>query len=860
MREQIRLISCTICVLFICSVNACKPLGNRSLENTLSAADGVLQVEFRPMAETDVPAVVKDIEDYSFNEPWKESDFLKILKNPAMEAVVATANGAIVGYAVLAHSERGRASTIFWSLAVHPAHRGRNVGTQLLRYSESSAAERGSVNMMASLSSETSKAGAFDFLQKSGWTHTDSSAGTETFVLKFSPQPKPDATAKTSKAPNQPASAPQSNEGKPEVPSAIEIGLPTDKSTEPSAPASRRERNRAASETKTSGNSSARQNAVTNISEGKIDPEIARRRSDAIAKREKEYGKVASRYVDLVARAHVGIPPFAVTDRSAIDAIREGLLAREVGSVVILAEAGTGKTELVKGFAYEVGMGMFPEIPPETAIFEISPGALGAGTSLRGQSEERVKELTDLVDKQGKKVILFMDEVHSIGGQGTSLGDNNDFFEQIKPYLADGRIRIIGTSTEYEFNQAFAGRTAVYARFARYLKPPLTLEMQIQSVQGWLKRYDKPEMSESVIRLAIELSDRFDPVGSQPRKVAKLLDKLFARFEMDGKDVSKISEADIIQAAKRNYQVDDVHFDRAIQRDRVGRLTSELSAKFTNRERQIARLEEFTVQSFVKSSGTERPNFRLFFAGGAGTGKTDLAKAYAEFMGFRHQIIEMASFGNSSGKNPEDLMREIAAAVRKDGSMVLILDETDKASLEAQNRLINALYEGFFYVQEQNGAGDKNGTTIRVSMRNVKVIMTGNVGEKYSGDSEAELREQILAERKVSEYVLSRVQEVLHFKPIESQSDFQRIIQTNLEKLIARHHATAGNEELEFPEADRKRLINELVKKYAGVVGVGVRNALAELEFKFNSLVARARFATDGNGCEMLRLVFEEKL
>jgi ATP-dependent Clp protease ATP-binding subunit ClpA len=555
---------------------------------------------------------------------------------------------------------------------------------------------------------------------------------------------------------------------------------------------------------------------------------------------------------------HNGTPPFEVSDREAIDRIRESLTAKEVGSVVILAEAGSGKSELVKGFAYEVGLGRFPELPPETAIFELTAATLGAGTSLVGQSEERIKEITDVADK-GIPIILFLDEVHSFTGIGTSRDNSNDFFERIKPYLADGRIKIIGTSTEYEFDKAFAGRTAVYGRFERYIKPPLSLEGQIAAVKGWLKRYDKPEMSEQAIRMAIELSDRFDPVGSQPRKVGKLLDKMYARMTMEARDGDIATVEDVILSAKRKYQLNDIHFDRNIQRQKVGSLVTELSSKFTGREKQIARLEEFTIQSFVRSSGTERPNFRLFFAGGAGTGKTDLAKSYAEYMGFKHQIIEMSSYGASSTKSPEDMMRDIASAVRKDGTMVLILDETDKASLEAQNRLLTALWEGFFYIKEQSGAADKSGTTVRVSLRNVKFIMTGNVGEKFAGGPESQLREQIINEGKISEYFLSRMQEILHFSPVTEGSEFERILNYNLDKLIARHESTPGNEVIEIAPEQRRILIDGLAKKYANQPGVGVRNALNDLEAVFNSVIARTRFSLDGT-CEILRIQFEGKI
>ncbi len=567
--------------------------------------------------------------------------------------------------------------------------------------------------------------------------------------------------------------------------------------------------------------------------------------------------KLAERYTNLTAKVTQDAPPFEITDQLAANSIRMALQRREVGSVVILAEAGSGKTELVKSFVWELAQGRYPELAKDTPIFQVDAGSLSAGTKFSGEFEERVKEITDAAAKM--PIVLFIDEVHSLSGQGTHSQNSNDFWEHLKPSLADGRIRVIGTSTEQEFNAAYAGRTAVYARFEQHKKQPLTRAEVVGAINLWNQRFGIPALPQPLCERLYDLSEQFDAFGAQPRKVAKLVDYLHAKRSIEGRSEQPVSIEEIHAAAQAKYQVDPVQFDPQKMREKIERLRETLNSRFVGRADATEALYQGTKQSFVRMPGDQKADMIMMLMGPRGTGKTEFAKAYAEHMGFRSRLIEMNAYSRSGGKLGEQLMQEIAEAVRFNSQAVIILDEIEKADRSIQDRLLAAFQDGSFYVTEKTSSGDLKGTSIRVSLRNVKILLTTNAGQDYiaqGGTDPYDMREAGIREG-LSEFLVDRVQGVLPFAPAMDRDAFARIVTEHLQRQINAYESVPGNPPLAVEARDR--LIAEIVQKHWRGARTSPRAALSEVDARLKSAITDALYDRAGTGvgpCDLLYVKF----
>ena len=762
------------------------------------------------MIVLDIPAVLQ-IENEAFSSPWTEEDIKSVLRRSGGFGKVAVDNaGKILGFII--YEVRANSARI-WDIAVAKRAQRNRIGELLVR--EAASRKKAVVAVMSQ-----SNTGAVSFFDKLGFSRSVDVPG----FFDANDSAKCMVLAEQNITNNQ---LNQFIQAHPEL-----------------------------------ANVRLADGPAFNES-GRVDennrPKPADDRSPTdMEKKIGELGEFAERYPNKTQRIRESpIPPFEVSDRDSINAIRNVLQKNEVGSIVILGEAGSGKTKLVDGFIYEMTKGAFPELAPNTPIFEVDAATLGADTKYVGQTEKRVKEIMTAADKM--PIILFIDEVHTIAGVGTSMYDKNDFFERIKTYLADGRIRIIGTSTEYEFNEAFASRTAVYGRFERRIKTPMTDEQVLQAIDGWTARFKKPQIPPELARRLLDLSNRFDAVGAQPRKVGKLIDAMYARMLIERRNGTVPTLADVISAAKRSYQLDDVYFDKSLRQAKVNGMKAALGARFVGREAIIDRLVDYSKQSFVNLSGEETPKVRLLFAGPKGTGKTEMAIEYADYLGFGKKVIEMSGYSRQGGKSSEDLMREISLHVSSNPTAVLIFDEFEKASPEVQNRLLTAFSKGFFYVKESSAQDTGSGTSIRVSLRNTNIVLTTNAAQDYvarGGVDDAGIRRAAISEG-FSEFVIDRLQEAMAFPAPDSRESFRKILSDEFDRFVKKYDSTPGNKPLSAQGKDE--LIDSLVAKhYKEGMGESPRAALADLARQFNSTVADAEFSADDGvaACDYLTAVF----
>lgn len=435
-------------------------------------------------------------------------------------------------------------------------------------------------------------------------------------------------------------------------------------------------------------------------------------------------------FPDLLTRVRTGSLKtfgFLPGEDETVNSIRMALAQEESGSFALLGEAGTGKSQLVYSFLEQVAHGAYPEIPRSIRVLTLDRSSLEQGTTYTGQFESKVSLLKYL--SHYGPLYLFADEMHSLRGAGTHEGSNVDFFEMIKTELADGSIRILGTSTEEEFYRAFSGNTAILRRVQVVKKLPSDEEKTIKALQGWLARFRKPTIPDEVLSAAYRLSTEFSAVGAQPAKATKLLDSAFASLKIESRPDDSLNAEDIQKAAQRLYNLPPSRFDPMDALERQANLRHELDGQVIGQSEYKGALARANGLRLAGLQDPRRP-VRVLVAGSTGVGKTATAEAFAQAIGATYYRVEMSKY---AAGGVDALRREIAGALRKDPFSVVCLDEFEKADISVQLAILSALDDGYFNVLESldSSSSSMSMTSVRVNTTKASFIATTNAASDW---------------------------------------------------------------------------------------------------------------------------------
>ena len=407
------------------------------------------------------------------------------------------------------------------------------------------------------------------------------------------------------------------------------------------------------------------------------------------------------------------------------------LCRRRKNNPVFVGEAGVGKTAIAEGIAKQIVDKTVPEVLHECTIFSLDLGALLAGTKYRGDFEKRLKGvIAELMDRSG--AILFIDEIHTIIGAGAASGGVMDASNIIKPVLASGDIKCIGSTTYQEFRGIFEKDRALARRFQKIDVSEPSIEETIKILQGLKSRFEEHHevrYTNQSLRSAAELSERYITDRHLPDKAIDIIDEAGASQRLlppsRRKKTIGVQDMETIVAKVARIPPKTV---TTSHRDMMMNLERNLKMVVFGQDNAIDSLAASIKMARSGLVNPEQPIGAFLLAGPTGVGKTEISKQLANAMG-----IELIRFDMSEYMERHTVSRLIGAPpgyvgfdqgglltdeINKHPHCVLLLDEMEKAHPDVFNLMLQVMDHGTLT--------DTNGR--HVDFRNVIIIMTTNAG------------------------------------------------------------------------------------------------------------------------------------
>jgi ATP-dependent Clp protease ATP-binding subunit ClpA len=437
--------------------------------------------------------------------------------------------------------------------------------------------------------------------------------------------------------------------------------------------------------------------------------------------------------VNLVAKAQQGnIDPLIGRDDE-IERTIHVLCRRRKNNPIYVGDPGVGKTALAEGLALKIHQGEVPDALKDAMIYALDMGALLAGTKFRGDFEARLKGVLAGLKKKPNS-ILFIDEIHTIVGAGATSGGSMDASNILKPALASGELKCIGSTTYHDYKSYFERDRALARRFQKIEISEPSVDEAYQILQGLKPHYEKHHgvhYSTAALHAAVELSAKHINDRRLPDKAIDVIDEVGAAVKIlppekrkksiGAKDIEKIV-AKIAKIPPRSVSVSDKEQLQTLERD--------LKLTVFGQDTAIDTLASTIKLSRSGLGHPEKPIGCFLFSGPTGVGKTEVAKQLAHVMGIEFIRFDMSEYmekhtvsrliGAPPGYVGFDQGGLLTDAINRNPYAVLLLDEIEKAHPDLFNILLQ--------VMDHATLTDNNGK--KADFRNIILIMTTNAGAR----------------------------------------------------------------------------------------------------------------------------------
>ncbi len=464
------------------------------------------------------------------------------------------------------------------------------------------------------------------------------------------------------------------------------------------------------------------------------------------------------------------------------------ILARtQKSNPLLLGEAGVGKTAIIEGLAWRIANGLVPDVLRGKRIVELDMGGLTAGTTLRGQFEERVKQVISEA-ANAPEVILFIDEIHTIVGAGAGSGAN-DAAQMLKPALARGDISCIGATTQDEYTRFLRKDLALERRFS----PVIIEELQANAALLVLHKVaprilarqaskgHKLTVAPDALRAAVTLTDKYVKDRHQPDKCIDAIDIACARAVVRGRNAVSVDDVASVISEWTGIPAGRL---TAHERQRYAGMEDVLNQRVVGQEQAVRVVSRNVRAALAGLKPANRPIGVFLFVGPSGVGKTQLAKELATFlfdtpdalirfdMGEyqeKHTVSNL--IGSPRGYIDSNQGGRLSEALRRRPYSIVLLDEIEKAHPDVYDIFFSAFDEG--YITDNLGH--------QIDCSNAVFILTSNINTSTMGYTVVEPAEvRSVAAQFLRPELVNRITEVIRFSPLGTPE-----LASILDKLLA---------------------------------------------------------------------------
>ena len=439
----------------------------------------------------------------------------------------------------------------------------------------------------------------------------------------------------------------------------------------------------------------------------------------------------AGMVVDLTALATAGKFDPLIGREPELESVMRTLSRRRKNNPLLVGEPGVGKTAIVEGLAQRIVGGQVPDSLKGSKLFAIDIATLLAGTRYRGDFEERLKFVIEQFRRMPNSIV-FIDEIHTITGAGSTTSSNVDAAGMLKPYLATGELKCIGATTYKEFENLFGQDKALERRFQKIDVPEPSIEDTVQILKGLKGHYEKHhgvEYTNEALKQAVILGDKYIRDRFLPDKAIDVLDEAGAGNKLlPEKEREKVINVKTIERVVSKIAKVPLEAVTVSEKNSLATLDTDLKANVFGQDEAI----DIVVRAVRTARAGVREEFRpigsWLFAGPTGCGKTELAKQLAQALGIGLVRIDMSEYsqeftvsgliGASAGYIGYQEGGKLTEAVIRNPHSVVLLDEIEKAH--------KGIYDILLQVMDHGTLTDNRGR--KADFRNAILVMTSNVG------------------------------------------------------------------------------------------------------------------------------------
>jgi ATP-dependent Clp protease ATP-binding subunit ClpA len=520
-----------------------------------------------------------------------------------------------------------------------------------------------------------------------------------------------------------------------------------------------------------------------------------------------------------------------------IDEIAQVLAKRNKSNVLMVGDAGVGKTAIAEGLARNIINKQVPEYLRDYTVYNLDIGTLLAGSKYRGEFEEKLKDVIAALQAKGK-CILFIDEAHQMRGAGAGTQSSVDFSNMIKPALGKGQLKVIASTTWEEYTQSFEKDRALMRRFYRLTieePTPAVAKDILRGLREYFEEFHGGKISDEALDAAVDLSVRYQSDKKLPDKAIDLVDTACAKIKL----------IDVDWTIGKKHIVDVISKFTKIPADQIGaefaksldNLEINIKGKLYGQDQVVDAVLEKIYVARAGLKALHHPIGNFLFLGPTGTGKTELAKLLAENLGMKLLRYDMSEYQEKHsaskligappgyvGYDDSNLGGGLLISdVEKNPNSILLFDEVEKAHPDVTNVLLALMDEGM--ITSSNGK--------KADCRNTIVILTSNLGAAASEQNAIgfgrDLQKSGEDDKAVKDF----------FKPefrnrLDGICKFNKLDNLSIKKIVAKF-VNEMNELL--AEKNIKVRLTEAAVDYLSEVGYDPKMGARPLARKINELI-----------------------